>query len=451
MAVNSLFWSTAVTTMPKGEKYSFTQCFYLLSIFMVELSDIKVNHGWDYCFIEYVDWSLLIQGKPFKTVIYFFPKKIMYVFHGIKHVVSDLNLVYYMYFLMGQTEEKWMHEVLKVVSQSPRPLAHLSKLCVKGNSPGESYLRRFCIPNNTFIKEMSQKGRVMSVEEYSDYFRQVCGENRCLFETVWTSGRERETIYMLDLPFFGKFSDMLHLTSLRYLLSFESVLCLDHTWEEIHPGTFLCQLEKFHMIFWRGGWQKKKEFFTIFLDVQLGDLCQKDLQRIQVSQKINSPVEIEGVIGPAEYSFLEWFLCKYLWKRIPLKVHSLKELSRYQLALNLFMKRLLTFSQYPLTPMEIDDPSLVENTQEFVEEISMWFRDYISHLEDAEGASPVTGYMLTDADTDFIWERANDKGMEVMLNVLLNYENFNQFGRLIGWEKFIQLQEMFEPPDLHLL
>ena len=429
---------------------------------MVELSEVQVNHGWDYCFIEYVDWSLLIQGKPFKAVIYFFSNKILYVFHGIKHEVSDLNLVHYIYFLMGLTEEEWMHKVLKVVQQSPRSLSHLAKLAVKGNSTGESYLRRFCIPTNTFLKEMTQKGRVMSVDEYSNYFRDICGENRCLFETVWTSGRERETIYMLDLPFFGMYSDLLHLTSLRYLLSFESVLCLDHTWEEIHPGTFFCQLEKFHMLLWRGGWEKRKEFFTIFLDVQLGDLCQKDLQRVQVSQKVNSPVEIEGVIGPAEYSFLEWFLCKYLWKRIPLKVHSLKELSRYQLALNFFMKRLLTFSEYPLTPMEIDDPSLVENTREFAEEMSIWFRDYISQLEDATSEGPLsvvvrgrayslTGYRLTDADTDFIWKRANDKGIEVMLNVLLNYENFNQWGRLIGWEKFVQLQEMFEPYDLPLI
>ena len=432
--------------MTEMKRYSITHCFYLLSIFMLDMSDTVLHHGYNYCFIECLDSDVVQDGKFLKIVIYFFPEMILYVFNCFQHAVTDLNTVRYIYFLMGLTQEEWMHQVLKAVYRIPLPLSHQAKLAVNGKSPGESWLRRICTPPTTVMKDILQNGRLMSVQEYSDYFKAICGEDRCIFETVWNSGKERETIYMLDLPFFGIHSDMLHLTSLSYLLSIEAVLA--HEWTEMYPGTFYCRIEKFDLVFWAGGLETS-EFFSAYMDIHLGDLCKKDLARLNDSPKVLNPCEMEGIIGKAEESFNRFFIKKYLFEeRFTNETRSLRDLCRYQSALNVYMKRLVRFSEYPLTPKEIDNTSLVEDREEFVAEVASWFNQYLLPCTVGGVATSKGGFLLTQEDIDFIGHKATCFPLQVMLNVLLKYQAYAQWGSLVGFSKLIQLEKMFQPVDI---
>ena len=390
----------------------------------------------------------MIDGEPMETLICFFPNFIKYIFNSASHEVSHVETVHYIYYLMGLTQESWMHKVLKIVYTIPRTLLHNSKMAIKGGSPGESCLRRMCTPASTLIKQMTEKGRVMSVDEYSDYFKDICAENRSIFETIWNSGRERETIYMHHFPFFGIHSQRVHLLSLTYLMAIESILIEESKWEEILPQCHHCQTEQFHIVFIRSSWPEG-DYFKVFLPMQLGDMLKDENYYWQLTQEILGPNN-DLIIGFGQMSFTEWFLRKYLWIKIPFKMHSLKELSRYQMAVNVFMKRLLMFSEYPLTPLEIDETSLVEETDEFSAEMDKC-RQYLVQVKNGstKNGSMVRGVacfsVITQEDIDVIWQKATFFNMEIMLTSLAHYDAFRQWGEIIGYDKLDQLQGIFSP------
>ena len=414
-------------------RYSISRCFHLLSIFMVDCSKMLFYKGENCCQLEFQDTSTLVDGQNFKANVFFYPNTIKYVFNDFSHTVFDLQIVHYLYYLMGLTQEQWMHEVLKVVQKSPRTLLQQAKMATVGHCPGEASLRRFITPPVTLLQEIMKNGRVMSVEQYKDYFMDINAETRSIFETIWNCGRERETLYMQEFHFFGIYSNDMHRTSLSYLMALESILRKDLTWEEVHPQSYMCQVEAFHMVFWRSGWPHRK-CFAIYLDFHLGDLL--DVGCSQHTLNVLGPNSLS--MGAAETHFHFWFIMKNMFRKIPFHMPSLRSLARFQLALNVFMKRLFIFSQFPLTPMEVDDTSLVENTKEFKDQMAQ-VQQYL--LQWAEG----TPHMVTLEDIDFIWHKAHLLPLEVMLNIYQNYEGYSTWAEVIGYRKLIQLEQIFTP------
>ena len=238
------------------------------------------------------------------------------------------------------------------------------------------------------------------------------------------------------------------LTSLHYLMALESVLCEENVWEEVIPGTYHCQVEQFHLIFWKAGWPHV-DFFNVYLPVHIGDMLRCASDMFQVTQRLGNP-QTEALIGFAVNSFNQWFLQKYLWRKVPSKMKSLKDLSRYQLAVNVFIKRIYAFSEFPLTPLEVENTDLVECTDEFIRQMEECRQFLIQVKEDRlEACNAVRGVAsartITQEDIDFIWHKATFLPLEVMLNVMLNYEGFNQWGFLIGFHKLTQWEAIFNP------
>ena len=416
---------------------------------MVDCSEMLLLEGDKYCCLEYKDGDKFSNGQPVLAYIYFFPDMIEYVFNSHTHCVDHPETVHYMYYLMSLTVEDWMHKVLRVVNNIPRTLKHLVKMSFVGHCVGESKLRRFCTPALTVFHQINENGRVLSISEYCQIFMDVCAENRSIFESIWNCGRERQTIYMHDLPFFGIHSHRLHMTSLNYVMAMEAVLFEGHQWHEVYPGTYHCQIEKFNMIFWKGGWPHH-DFFTVYLAVELGDMLKYEAGLFQLTQKIYSPNEIEGIIGFAEISFSQWFLLNYMWKRVPNKINSLKNLCRYQVAVSVFVHRMYHFSILPLTPFDIENTCSVESTEEFVAAMSK-LKDYLLLCEEAtrdnivtvRGVSSLHG--ITVKDIDFIWDKGNYLPLEIMWNVMEKYEGFNRWGHVIGFHHLNQWGDIFDP------
>lgn len=416
---------------------------------MVDCAEMLLIEGDKYVCLEYEDGDKFSNGQPLLALIYFFPDMIQYVFNSHTHYVSHPETVHYIYFLMSLTEEDWMHQVLKVVNKTPRTLKHLVKMSFVGHSLGESRLRRFCTPALTVFHEINETGRVLSTSDYCQIFVDVCAENRSIFETVWNSGIQRETIYMHHLPFFGIHSHRVHLASLNYLMAMEAVLFEGHHWNEVHPGTYHCQIEKFNLIFWTGGWPHH-DFFTVYFPVELGDMLKHESDNFQLTQKIFSPNEIEGIFGLAEVSFTQWFLVKYMWKRVPNQINSLKNLCRYQLAVSVFVHRMHHFSELPLTPFDIENTCSVESTGQFVTAMSK-LKHYLMLTEEGTRNNIVTVrgvaslHGITLEDIDFIWHKGNNLPLELMWNVMEKYEGYNRWGKVIGFDKLNQWGDIFDP------
>ena len=412
---------------------------------MVDCSKMSLFKNETFCSLKFEDTTCLVDSQPFKATVFFYPQMILYVFNECKHVVSDLHTVSYIYHLMGLSREQWMFDVLKIVQKTPRTLLHMAKMAISGNTCGESHLRRFVIPGETLLHEIVRNGRVLTVKEYKDYFMEINAETRSIFENIWNCGRERETLYMHHMPLFGIYSEALHRTTLTYIMAIEGALRTDIKWEEVHPQTYWCPLEAFNLVYWRAGWPHR-ECFSMFLDVHLGNLLtmypwQETQNVLEYSQG--------GLLGCAEDYFYYWFIRKYMCSSVPLKVLSLKELARFQMALNVFMKKLIVFSDFPLTPMEVEDTGLVENTWEFQHEMGV-LKKFLFHLPSDSKGTTVTerGVVcchVTLDDIQFIWHKANLLPLEVMLNIYKHYEGYSSWGNVIGYDKLVQLEQIFLP------
>lgn len=424
--------------------YSIENCFYLLSLFMVDCVYMNIEYLHDHCVMQFHDCNKPQEDcSPLKTTVIFFPDMIHYIFHGCTYIVKGRTLDYF-YYLMALTREPWMHQVLEVVRNTPPTLINLSNKATLGTVEGESMLRNMLTSTTTLLKQRIKHGRSMSTIEYSDQVKEICATHSNI---CYVNHKDKETIYMHHFHFLGDFSELLNLTSLSHLLAIESILEPAHTWEEIYTQIYYCQIENFTMVLWRARWCGDIEF-SIYLDMELLDLCKDPWWPKSVSPLMTQMTEMYDIAGHVESSFAHWFVLKYMVSKYPLKMHTLKDLSKFQLGVNVFIKRLHTFSKCALTPLDMNMPEIVENSDQFLQ-IMDKCKQFLISLTDVSSWSCTAGGVVyatdpfTQEDVKSIWRKGTHLPLEVQLDFIKHNDAFRQFGLMIGWQQLDQLRGIF--------
>ena len=96
-------------------------------------------------------------------------------------------------------------------------------------------------------------------------------------------------------------------------------------------------------------------------------------------------------------------------------------------------------------------PDLVENSNDFVQ-IMQGCRNYLMNLTTqgvtksltVRGVTHEFRDIITQEDVDLIWRKGHCLPLEMHLLVMKNCDSYRQFGFVIGWERLVQLEKVFQ-------
>ena len=403
--------------------------FYLLNLFTIDRGKISLTAN------ENSNITLLHGNNATATTINFFPGSINVKNSECDYKKQDETLVFYIYYLMKLCHEEWMN---CIVDKMCIPLELLSKMALPGHIKCESVMRRIFTPLMGLLEQLGSLNRMMSGDEYGDYFK--------LSSSNLGKNRIGETIYSHDFQWLSLNSKRMNFHTLSHLLLMEAVLNEWHNWEEMYPNCYFCKIEKYDFTIWRYQWSNNI-FWSSFLDPEIARKMKNAPDTLNVSSKItqlfeqvtedtNEIPKFYLYLASIECDIGTQFLQKYFFERrkITFKVHSLKELCKYQLSIAIFLRRLYLFAKCSLTLIDINKPEIIENTEEFKEKLNsslVYFDRALTGVKKSYVLrSTVHGYIdsITESDLFFIFDKATKFPLETHIDALQYSDYYKYFG-----------------------
>lgn len=342
----------------------------LLLLFLCNIHDYSTclapfHDGFILHLIEILPSTVRGTSSRRLVIINFFPKKIIYYCDGWLHKISHERTVWYIYYIMGLINVKWMQIILKDI-ECVFPLEW--KILVKDFPyiTGESTLRRFLHNPRTFIKLRAWFNRSLTPLEYAKGFSQLVKKNGSLHNMYEVfqgkkESHEMQTLYMHPYFFCGFYSPKYNKFNMVYLLAMEAVLDARHKWIMLDQNTFYCQVEMCHFYVWRQRWHHNI-WLGIFMDSQLNAALTHPSAPSCNRYFVNHSDSLPEIFSDVDNSFARHFLPEFFYyKKFPsYSVLKLQSIARCQIFLNFFFNRIAH-----IIGLNLEDPYENENAQFF--------------------------------------------------------------------------------------